>query len=322
MYDSREDCNAIIETSTNSLLYGCVNTFIPNSVTKIGNGAFCGYTGLTSLEIPNGVTSIGNDAFASSGLTSVTIPSSVSSIGGLAFYDCRALYSVNIEEGDTPLRFNRGEINLPAFDGAPLESVFLGRNISYDWEFSPFRGQTKLNSLTIGENVTNIGPYDFYLCGIKSINIFNLLSWYKASSSDYISIEGQLYLNGEEIKELEIPESITKIGNCAFRLCPNITSVKVHWKRPLAGGADSFLEDVKKNATLYVPKGTAMMYMSAPGWIEFENIVEFEEETSISQPEITSEANADWYTLNGRKLEGEPTEKGVYIVNGKKVYVK
>lgn len=56
-----------------------------------------------------------------------------------------------------------------------------------------------------------------------------------------------------------------------------MTTIKVGGNRPLAGGADSFSEDVKKNATLYVPKGTSMMYMSASGWSEFVNIMEYED---------------------------------------------
>ena len=62
-YDSRDDCNAIIKTSTNTLIYGCKATIIPNSVTSIGNGAFYYCSGLTSVTIPNSVTSIGNKAF-------------------------------------------------------------------------------------------------------------------------------------------------------------------------------------------------------------------------------------------------------------------
>lgn len=303
---------------------GLISVEFPNGVTTIGDWAFAGCSGLTSVTIPNSVTSIGEGAFASSGLTSVTIPGSVLSIGGQAFYDCRALSSVNIEAGDTPLRFNKGEVNVPTFDLAPLGSVLFGREIAYESELSPFREQRKLKSLTIGENVTNIGQYDFYSCSMDSINILNLLSWYKASSSDEIFHyhNCQLYLNDKEITELEIPESVKKIGNCAFCFCPDITSVKVHWNRPLAGGADSFLADVKKNATLYVPKGTAVMYMSAPGWIEFENIVEFEEESAINQIETTPDGDADWYTLDGRKQEGKPTERGVYLNNGKKIYVR
>ena len=73
VYDSRDNCNAIIETATNTLVYGCQNTVIPNSVTSIGICAFEGCGGLTSIVIPNSVTSIGSIAFAYCGnLTSIT----------------------------------------------------------------------------------------------------------------------------------------------------------------------------------------------------------------------------------------------------------
>ena len=72
-YDSRDNCNAIIETNTNKLIAGCKNTIISNSVMSIGESAFYGCSGLTSITIPNSVTSIGNWAFSyCSGLTSIT----------------------------------------------------------------------------------------------------------------------------------------------------------------------------------------------------------------------------------------------------------
>ena len=73
VYDSRDNCNAIINTATNCLICGCKNTIIPNSVTGIGRCAFYGCRGLKSVVIPNSVTSIGDYAFYDcSGLTSVT----------------------------------------------------------------------------------------------------------------------------------------------------------------------------------------------------------------------------------------------------------
>ena len=85
-YDSRENCNAIIETSTNTLVVGCKVTVIPNSVTRIGDDAFSGCSDLTSITIPNSVTSIGHFAFENcSGLTSITIPNSVTRIDTDAF---------------------------------------------------------------------------------------------------------------------------------------------------------------------------------------------------------------------------------------------
>ena len=88
VYDSRNNCNAIIETSTNTLIVGCQNTTIPNSVTSIGVGAFHVCSSLTSVTIPNSVTSIGDWAFyGCTGLTSVTIEADTPpTIGFYCFY--------------------------------------------------------------------------------------------------------------------------------------------------------------------------------------------------------------------------------------------
>ena len=95
-YDSRGGCNAIIETESNKLLFGCQSTVIPDSVAEIGRCAFSNCCALTSIEIPTSVTEIGEWAFESCGLTSVVIPSSVTKIGDYAFSDCCALTSVVI----------------------------------------------------------------------------------------------------------------------------------------------------------------------------------------------------------------------------------
>lgn len=89
-YDSRNDCNAIITTSTNELITGCKNTVIPNTVTAIGENAFKGITGMTHIDIPESVTSIGNGAFSFCfDLTGdLTIPNSVETIGAGAFFQC------------------------------------------------------------------------------------------------------------------------------------------------------------------------------------------------------------------------------------------
>ena len=88
-YDSRNDCNAIIETLSNSLIAGCKNTTIPNSVNSIGYAAFVECSSLTSISIPNSITSICECAFLEcSSITSIIIPSSVQSIGSSAFYNC------------------------------------------------------------------------------------------------------------------------------------------------------------------------------------------------------------------------------------------
>ena len=103
-YDSRDNCNAIIETKSNKLIYGCKKTVIPKSVTSIGARAFEDCRGLTSIIIPEGVTNIGYSAFwGCSGLTSITIPKSVTSIGQDAFFECSGLISITIPDSVTSI---------------------------------------------------------------------------------------------------------------------------------------------------------------------------------------------------------------------------
>ena len=103
-YDSRNNCNAIIETATNTLIQGCPNTVIPDGVVSIGNYAFEGFSSMTSVTIPSSVTSIGCEAFdGCSGLTSITIPEGVTSIDNDAFYNCSGLTSVAIPSSVTSI---------------------------------------------------------------------------------------------------------------------------------------------------------------------------------------------------------------------------
>ena len=94
-YDSRENCNAIIETSTNTLIAGCYNTTIPIGVTQIGTYAFYNCDSLNNLVMPNGITSIGKYAFQEcSNLSSIVIPRSIKDIADYAFFKCKALINV------------------------------------------------------------------------------------------------------------------------------------------------------------------------------------------------------------------------------------
>ena len=134
-YDSRDNCNAIIETGTSTLISGCKNITIPNSVTNIGGSAFFGCTRLASINIPNSVTSIENSSFAGCrGLTSITIPNSVTSIGDNAFDGCSGLTDITI--------------------GNSVTSIGSGA----------FKGCSALKSITIPNSVTSIGSYAFASC--------------------------------------------------------------------------------------------------------------------------------------------------------------
>ena len=158
VYDSRNNCNAIIETATNTLHSGCQTTLIPNSVTSIGDYAFYGCSGLTSVTIPNSVTSIGDYAFyGCSGLTSVTIPNSVTSIGVGAFWFCSGLTSVTIPNSVTSI----GYCAFCACDG--LTSVTIPNSVT-SIEEGAFYSCGSLASVTIGSGVQFIGIEAFGKC--------------------------------------------------------------------------------------------------------------------------------------------------------------
>ena len=158
VYDSRENCNAIIETASNTLIVGCRQTIIPNSVESIGDFAFSGCSGLTSVTIPNSVTSIGDYAFYEcSGLTSVTIGNSVTSIGDYAFWGCSGLTSVTIPNSVT-------SIGDDAFSGCRgLTSVTIGNSVESIGSYA-FLNCSGLTSVTIPNSVTSIGDYAFSYC--------------------------------------------------------------------------------------------------------------------------------------------------------------
>ncbi len=100
VYDSRGECNAIIQTANNTMVLGCCNSTFPESVTAIGNSAFSGCSRLEQLTIPEGIVTIGPSAFSScTGLLSVSLPASVTTIGNTAFSGCTSLTGLRLQEG-------------------------------------------------------------------------------------------------------------------------------------------------------------------------------------------------------------------------------
>ena len=263
---------------------------------KLGDYAFWGCSGLTSLTIPSGVTSIGRNAFdGCSGLTSMTIPSSVTSIGGAAFGGCSGLTSLTIPSGVT-------EIGDEAFSGCSgLTSLSLPSSVT-SIDDGAFEGCSGLTSLTIPSSVTSIGDWAFHGCsGLTSLTI----------PSSVTSIGDYAFWGCSGLTSLTIPSGVTSIGKWAFRGCSGLTSIYVYPKKLPELGTDIFNGCDAKNCTVYVPKGTYDAYKSSEfGY--FEKIVEFDA-TGIDK--VTTSTNAkevSRYSANGQRLSAPA--KGLNIV--------
>ena len=189
-YDSRENCNAIIKTSNNSLIAGCSTTTIPESVTSIGGVAFANFTNITEITIPANVTSIGPSAFYNcKNLSEITIPANVESIGRSAF------------EG-TPWLNNQSEgivyvgKTLYAYKGSMPEKTSIDvREGTKSITDKAFYEQENLSSITIPASVTKIGDGAFYKCN--------------------------------SLTSITIPASVTEIGDEAFNACSGLAAINV-----------------------------------------------------------------------------------------------
>ena len=278
-YDSRDDCNAIIHTETNKLICGTKNTIIPNSVTSIGESAFRGCSGLTSITIPNSVISIGEYAFRGcSGLTSITISNRVTSIGHGVFYNCYGLTSITIPNSVTSI----GESAF--YNCYGLTSITIPNTVTSIGN-SAFYNCYGLTSITIPNSVTSIGNAAFYRCSfLTSITIPNSVTSignYAFRSCSFLTsitipnsvktIGDEAFDNCSRLKSITIPNSVTSIGKLAFDYCEKLTQVIVESKTPLSITGDEFSN--RTGATLYVPAGSKAAYASATGWKEFRYII-------------------------------------------------
>lgn len=222
VYDSREDCNAIIETANNTLIIGCQNTSIPNSVTTIGDNAFYNCSGLTAISIPNGVTSIGDNAFyGCTGLTAISIPNGVTSIGNSVFCGCIGLTAVNIPNSVISI----GQYAFASCKG--LTSIIIPNSVKTIDE-AAFYACSNLSSITIPSSVTSIGYRAFQNCsGLTAIQVESGNTVFDSRENCNAIIETTSNTMVWGCMNTIIPNSVTGIGKLAFSGCSGLTSINI-----------------------------------------------------------------------------------------------
>lgn len=205
-YDSRENCNAIIVSKTNTLIGACVNTIIPNSVTSISACPFYKNYRIQHINIPNSVTSIGSYAFAYSTLKSVTLGSGVTSIGDRAF-SCVHLRTV----------FNNSSLN---FTIGSSDYGCIAEHASYVITQENQRDFEKLGSFWF-YNAENTPQLILYT---GSDSIVNLPKDYRGY--DY-SVDEEVFYGCSSLSSIAIPRSVLQIGDGAFELCVSLKNLVI-----------------------------------------------------------------------------------------------
>ena len=220
-YDSRNNCNALIQKDGDVLIQGCVNTVIPNSVKEIGVFAFYACP-IRSLNITDGVNVINIAAFGScEDLFSVSIPSSVTSIIGDAFQGCKNISSIKIDAGN---KFYDSRDNCNAIIKTDGDTLLLGccttkipNGIKAIGD-NAFYACKNLTTCAIPNTVESIGRYAFaYNDDLTSLEI----------PGGVKSIGDYAFLYCDNLKKLTLNDGLTSIGNSAFEKCRSLTSVDI-----------------------------------------------------------------------------------------------
>jgi surface protein len=325
VFDSRENCNAIIEKASNTIFTGCSNTVIPRSVKAIADYAYYGCIGLTALMIPSNIESIASQSFARCsnlatiqveldnpvydsrigcnaivekatnklvlGCKNTFVPTSVTTIGEYSFYGS-GIAAINIPD-------NVKEIEGYAFMSCEaLSSVRLPSELT-ELSTAVFYGCTSLKTLEIPETVTRIGDLAFQDGDLESIVI----------PSNVTIVDFQGFIDNKNLQSVTFGQSVSTFGHLAFYRCDKIRTITSYIKTPPVATEAHFGSAVYEQATLYVPYGTRERYLAMEGWNQFQNIVEMPN----TEPEPYGVLTGDNTTLRLYYDEQRDIRKGMLI---------
>ena len=323
-YNCYVDGYLIYSDDTKTELLRCLTSevgeiAIPSSVTSIGDYAFSDCSSFTSVTIPSSVTSIGEGAFyGCSSLTSVTIPNSVTSIEKYAFSGCSSLPIIeNIRYADTYL--------VESVDKTlSMYNIKEGTRWIGNYAFSDC---SSLSSIEIPNSIKSIGYSAFKNCtSLAAVHIADLAAWcaidfgkyeyvdvyYYSATTNPLYFANHLFLDGDEIKELEIPAGVTNInpyafvngssltsvrfpqsvetiGKSAFEGCSAVKRIYCHAVTPPAVESESF---ANYNAYLYVPCASFEDYDLHDVWGSFKHIECLPEDATALDDPMTGQQSS------------------------------
>jgi hypothetical protein len=276
------------------------------------------------VKIPKKVIELGNYCFANTALESISIPASVTRIGSYAFDDCTKMTDVVIEDRTADLSLGSNGSS-PLFADCPLDSVYIGGNITYktssSYGYSPFYRNTSLRSVVITDQEEEISNNEFYGCtNLKNVTI----------GSDVKKIGNWAFSGCSNLDYFSFGKSVETIGQEAFSDCVNLTKLISYAEVPPTCGTMA-LDDINKwNCVLQVPQSCLAAYQQADQWKEFFFIEDVLTAIGGATVDGAVPTTADIYSTNGMLVKRNADLKnlkhelpaGIYIIGGKKVWVK
>ena len=316
-YDSRNDCNAIIETESNTLIAGCKNTIIPNSVTSIGNGAFDGCSGLTSVTIGNSVTSIGEAAFfGCSGLTSIT---------------CEASTPPNCSNGNNPIFLNVNK-SIPVYVPANSVDAYKKANVWKDFTNIQTIPDNQKNADAVVVMINAIGKVEYTdACKDKIDEAYNAYNALTADQKTFVT-------NLEVLTKAQ--QTYDNLRAAAEKLIADKAAFN-KYKSEIIAIIEALVKDDDSDAV----KDIIRKAISNIDALEYDAVITLDDNKAKIQSFVTSIDEAvenqraedqktngieelefadkyNIYDLNGRKITNSMLKSGLYIRNGKKMVVK
>ena len=268
---------------------------LPEGLQWMDQVAFFECKSLKSVVIPSSLTYIANEAFGSCvSLESVTLPSTVTSIGYKSFDYCLKLTDVTLPDGLQSI----GEW---AFSDTAMPSVVIPGGVK-NVSMAAFQRNPNLATLVVSEGVETIGGGTFGVC--------------------------------HQLATIVLPSTLNRIDDHAFMAWQKIKDFYCYASNVPETGDEIFSisydeghPDDLSGATLHVPAGSVTKYKNEAPWNSFGSIVALTSDdptpSDISELPIQNTGETDvYYTIDGIRLQGQPTKKGVYIKDGKKVLVQ